>query len=135
MEVNEYVTSEKQVSFFRFQDLRVYGKTIDFVGWINNDMESFPGREQNWLGKKLLESGNNIALYLAEGSARNKQQFIYYLKMARTSLRECVVYLDIAEKTGYIPDIQKAAGIQQLMELTRMLGAMANSINKMTDDD
>ena len=135
MEITEYVKSEKQVSFFRFQDLRVYGKTVDFVEWINSVLESFPGRDQNWLGKKLLESGNCMAVYLAEGSARNKQQFIYYLKMARTSLRECVVYLDIAEKTSYITDKQKAAGIQQLMELTKMLGAMVNSINKLAEDE
>lgn len=135
MEINENDTAEKQVSFFRFQDLRVYGKTIDLIEWISKTLDTFPGQEENWLGKKLLESVQSIAVFIAEGSSRSKPQFIYYLKMAKTSLRECVVYFDIAEKAGYISHQQKATGLQQLMELTKMLGAMATSINRMAEDE
>lgn len=135
MEAVEYDAIERQVSFFRFQDLRVYNKTIDFNEWISQVIANFPGQEENWLAKKLFESGHSISIFIAEGSSRNKQQFIYYLKMARTSLRECVVNIDIAEKNGYISEQQKSLGTQQLMELTKMLGAMATSIQRMADDE
>ncbi|NTW23704.1 MAG: four helix bundle protein, partial [Lentimicrobium sp.] len=49
---------------------------------------------------KFNLSAQAIALNISEGSARNKSQFIYYLKMAKSAVRECVVFTSLATKLG-----------------------------------
>jgi four helix bundle protein len=74
---------ERSTTFFRFEDLRIYHKALEYIGWVysmtkntNNDpfTKSFFDR--------FLQSAQGIALNIAEGSSRNKSQFVYYLKMS-----------------------------------------------------
>lgn len=121
---------ENPVSFFRFEDLRIYAKAVDYVNWLHGISSSFPSDKKETLSDMFVKSAQSIALNIAEGSSRNKAQFVYYLKMAKSSVRECVVYTEIASKLGVINDEQMEYSRNQLMELTKMIGSLVASLQR-----
>lgn len=121
--------SIKNGTFFRFEDLRVYHKALDYIDWVYNTTKFFPA-ENKLLGDRFISCSQAIALYIAEGSARNKSQFVYYLKMAKSAVRECVVITTIAEKQGLLTEIAIGESRNELMEMTKMIGALIGSLQK-----
>ena len=77
-----------------------------------------------------MKAAQAIALNVAEGSARNKAQFVYYLKMAKSSVRECVVFTEVASKLSVMDDEAKEYSRTQLMELTKMIGSLVASLQR-----
>jgi len=124
------IKPDTPVSFFRFEDLRIYAKALDYITWLHNVVNKFPSSDQPSLAHPFLKVSQNIALFLAEGSARNKPQFIYYLKMAKSSVRECVVYTEIAYRLGLMNDENKEYSVNQMMELTKMIGSLVTSLQR-----
>lgn len=121
---------ENEVSFFRFEDLRIYAKALDYINWLHDVVATFPDTAEGTLGEPFMKSAHNIALNLAEGSARNKAQFVYYLKMSKSSVRECVVFTEIASRLTYMSESKKEYSRNQLMELTKMLGSLVASLQR-----
>lgn len=131
---------DKTTTFFRFEDLRVYHKALDYIDWVYKKVSVFSENGHSSLSKRYYDSAQAIALHIAEGSARNKSQFIYYLKMAKSSVRECVVHTSLAEKQKLITTVEQDESRHQLMEMTKMLGALIGSLQRSagivdTDDD
>jgi len=124
------IKPETPVSFFRFEDLRIYAKSLDYITWLHHVVAKFPSHEQPTLAQPFLKVSQSIALFLAEGSARNKPQFIYYLKMAKSSVRECVVYTEIASRLGFMNEEDKDYSVNQMMELTKMIGSLVSSLQR-----
>lgn len=116
-------------TFFRFEDLRVYHKALDYIDWVYNTTKLYP-ENSSVLAERFINSAQAIAFYIAEGSARNKSQFIYYLKMAKSSVRECVVITTLGEKQGLLTDVLIDESRNELMEMTKMLGALIGSLQK-----
>jgi len=121
---------ENNVSFFRFEDLRIYAKALDYIKWVHGVSTLFPTTQDKILGETFLKSAHAIALHIAEGSARNKTQFIYYLKMAKSSVRECVVFTELATGTDSFNDEEREYSRTQLMELTKMIGSLVASLQR-----
>ncbi|MBO7276909.1 MAG: four helix bundle protein [Bacteroidales bacterium] len=124
---------EKQInsnSFFRFEDLRVYHKSLDYVNWLLNQNCQLNGMDADLVYKPLVHSANEVSLNIAEGSSRHKTQLIQFLKDAKAAIRECVVYTAIAYKKGIFTQEQNDASVEVLMEMTKMLGAMIASLQK-----
>lgn len=121
---------ENTVSFFRFEDLRIYAKTLDYITWLYKNLSAIPAPHQLSLEDPFLRSAQSIGLHLAEGSARNKTQFIYYLKMAKSAVRECVVYTEIVAQMNFWDNDQKDYSRNQLMELTKMIGSLISSLQR-----
>lgn len=120
---------ENNVSFFRFEDLRIYAKALDYINWVHTVTSQFTTGNAN-IGDAFVKSAQGIALNIAEGSARNKAQFVYYLKMAKSSVRECVVYTEIASRLGVMNEDDKEYSRNQLMELTKMIGSLVASLQR-----
>ena len=127
---------ERPATFFRFEDLRIYHKALEYIDWVyvmaNNTsgdpfMKSFFDR--------FIISANGIALYIAEGSSRNKSQFIYYLKMSKSSVRECVVLSTIALNRAFITGPEFDDSKNHLMEMTKMIGALIGSLQRSVKPD
>ncbi len=93
-------------------------------------MTSFPADKKDTIADMFVKSAQSIALNIAEGSSRNKAQFVYYLKMAKSSVRECVVYTELATKLGIMTDEQIEYSRNQLMELTKMIGSLVASLQR-----
>lgn len=124
--------ADRTPTFFRFEDLRIYHKAMDYIQWINEATKTIKKQEQDNLVPKFNAAARDIALNIAEGSARNKSQFIYYLKMAKSSIRECLVYTSLTYNMGFFKDDQQDHSRTQLMEMTKMIGALISSLQRGT---
>ncbi len=121
---------EKPISFFRFEDLRVYHKALDYTTWVHQQASLFYERDHGLLAVRFSSAAQNITMNIAEGSARNKNQFIYHLKVAKSLLRDCLVFTSLARQLTYISKESEEYSRNQLMELTKMLGALIGSLQK-----
>lgn len=122
--------ADKIPTFFRFEDLRIYNKALEYIIWVHNTANTFPQETSGGFGNKFVISAQNIALNIAEGSSRNKSQFVYYLKMAKSCVRECVVFTTVCKNLGYLDDDMVENSRLHLMEMTKMLGALIGSLQK-----
>lgn len=122
--------STNSPTFFKFEDLRVYDKSLVYVDWIYNTFSMLPDSYNRELYLKFVSSSQAISFYIAEGSARNKSQFVYYLKLAKSAIRECVVLTTIAEKQTIFGESSVTESRELLMELTKMLGALIGSLQR-----
>jgi four helix bundle protein len=123
--------SATDTTFFRFEDLRIYHKSLDYIDWVmNTTRQTNNGGDMNGILDKFNASAQSIAYHIAEGSARNKSQFIYYLKMAKSAVRECVVITSLLEKQNIINESEVEASRNELMEMTKMIGALIGSLQK-----
>jgi four helix bundle protein len=133
---------ERPTTFFRFEDLRIYHKALEYVDWVYI-VAKHPKDDPFLVSffERFLISANGIALNIAEGSSRNKSQFVYYLKMAKSSVRECVVLSTIAQSRSFITDLEFDDSKNRLMEMTKMIGALIGSLQRsvkpgeLDDDD
>lgn len=123
-------TQEKTPSFFRFEDLRIYVKAVDYSNWLCQNIGNYQNETQKCLIDSFCHSSYDIALNIAEGSSRNKSQFEHYLKISKTAIRECVVFTEMAAGLGLMPDDKKEQSREMLMELTRMVGALIISLQR-----
>ncbi len=123
-------TQERTTTFFRFEDLRIYDKAVNYTTWVFDATNSLKKQDNDYLIPKFNDAARNIALNIAEGSARNKSQFIYYLKMAKSAIRECLVYTTVTFHIKYIDEEQQDQSRMQLMEMTKMIGALISSLQR-----
>ncbi len=117
-------------SFFRFEDLRVYHKSLEYVNWVHQVTRSFPASDSVSLATKFLNASAAIALNIAEGSSRGRSQFVVHLKQSKTAIRECVVFTSLAKMAGYFDDDQEEESREHLQEMTKMVGALIGSLQR-----
>lgn len=122
--------AEREVTFFRFEDLRIYHKSLDYINWMYDACMMYPSDDKTQLIEKWSQSARNITFFLAEGSSRNKTQFIYYLKMAKTAIRECLIFTSIAFNAGNLSKDYEEVSRGYLMEMTKMIGALISSLQR-----
>jgi len=127
---NESEKKEQTGTFFRFEDLRIYHKSLTYINWLQDATILFPENNNSNLAARFNLSARNIALNIAEGSARNKSQFVYYLKMAKSAIRECMVYTTISHNAGLLSDEYEEESRGILMEMTKMIGALISSLQR-----
>jgi four helix bundle protein len=123
-------TTERPFNFFRFEDLRIYHKSLDYVKWVYASVSMFPETDRKKLGSDFIKAATSIAVNIAEGSGRNKSQFIYYLKMAKSSVRECVVLSTIAHQNGFLTIEKEEESRNFLIEISKMVGALIASLQR-----
>jgi len=121
---------ERSGTFFRFEDLRIYHKALDYVSWLQDVTMLFPDTDKTQLAIRFNDAARNIALFIAEGSARNKTQFIYYLRMAKSSIRQCMVYTTLSYGLNLMSEAYEDESRNQLMEMTKMIGALISSLQR-----
>ncbi|RLD80413.1 MAG: hypothetical protein DRJ15_07080 [Bacteroidetes bacterium] len=122
--------NDRNTTFFRFEDLRIYHKALNYTKWVNEVSREIAETENSGLLDRFNTSSHNIVLNIAEGSARNKSQFIYYLKMAKSAVRECLVFTSILHKLELFSDEEEDESRNQLMEMTKMIGALISSLQR-----
>ncbi len=123
-------------TFFRFEDLRIYHKSLEYIDWVYK-MTLIAGTDPyvKHFFERFLTSANGISLNIAEGSSRNKSQFVYYLKMAKSSVRECVVLASVARSQNFITESAYDDSKNHLMEMTKMIGALIGSLQRSVKPD
>ncbi len=121
---------DKIPSFFRFEDLCVYGKAVDYNRWLIKALGSANTESEKCLCDSFVNSAIDIAVNIVEGSSRSKSQFEHYLKIAKSAIRECVIYTALANGIGLMSDEDSERSRELLMELTRMIGALIISLQR-----
>ncbi len=116
--------------FFRFEDLRIYNKALDYAIWMQHNFNDIQNIKNDSFINRFNSIARQIPIHIAEGSAFSKVQFIEQLKYAKSAVRECLVLTTIAEKCSYFSKNQEADSRNQLMEMTKMLGALITSLQK-----
>ena len=121
-------------SFFRFEDLRLYHKSIEYNNWVQNNVSYFSEDVKLTLVVPFVRASQAIIMGIAEGSSRHRLNFAYFLNLSKTSIRECVVYTSIAKELGYFTQEQEEESRKHLMEMTKMTGALIVSLSR-TDEE
>jgi four helix bundle protein len=122
---------ERPLTFFRFEDLRIYHKSLDYINWVYDTAKI--AKDDPLIKsyfERFLTSAHSITVNIAEGSSRNKSQFVYYLKMAKSSVRECVVLSTVGLSRQFVSKEAFDDSKQQLMEMTKMIGALIGSLQR-----
>lgn len=116
---------------FRFQELEVWQKSIDFADVIYELTTQFPDDERFGLRNQLRRAAVSISSNIAEGNGRASQlEYIRFIEIAYASLMEVISQLHIAEKRKYINQKQ----LEQMMDsgehIARMLSGLRNHLKQ-----
>ena len=109
---------------FKFEDLQVYQKAIDFGEFVNDQIEQFPKHEIYKLSSQFIRAADSIAFNIAEGSGSTDVNFNRYLKMAWDSSHECVAASTKARLRGYITFEIDEENRKRLTELAKMISSL-----------
>ena len=113
---------------FKFEELTVYQKAIDFVNVVYTLTKKFPSDEAFALTSQLRRAAISISLNIAEGSARSKKDFGRFIDMARGSGFECVTILKISVKQNYINQSEFNNFENDLVEISKMLSGLKRKL-------
>ena len=109
---------------FKFEDLKVYNKSLDFVDVVYKISENFPDSERFGLKSQFTRAAISISLNIAEGSSDTDKQFNRFLQMALDSVNECVVCSTIAKRQNYITFETDNDLREKLVELSKMITSL-----------
>ncbi|MCQ2301918.1 MAG: four helix bundle protein [Bacteroidales bacterium] len=124
--------NNKPTTFFKFENLRIYFKAIDFADAIIALASNYNDNNQTvqHFFNKFVDNALCIVSSITDGSTGNKTQFINELQNTKKFIRSCVIYNTLALKREYIDETQEADIRNELMELTKMVGALISSLQK-----
>jgi four helix bundle protein len=115
---------------FRFEDLQVYQKSLDFVDLAYGVSKKFPTTEMYNLTSQFKRAAVSISLNIAEGAGDTNPQFNRFLQIASDSIKECVVCLTIANRRKYISEDENLANRRKLAELSKMISSLQKYLRK-----
>ena len=122
---------------FKFEDLKVYQKALNFIDSTYTLTNSFPKSENYGLSSQYRRASTSIALNIAEDSGDTNAQFNRFLNIASGSIKECVVCSTIAKRLNYINKEEDSSSRTQLEELSKMTSRLQKylkSNDKNTND-
>ncbi|MEN8776213.1 MAG: four helix bundle protein [Polaribacter sp.] len=118
---------------FKFEDLKVYQKSLDFVDTVYNTTKQFPSEENYRLTSQFIRAATSISLNIAEGSGDTNPQFSRFLKISLGSIKECVVCVTIANNQNFITENESLILREKLAELSKMITALLKYLNQTKD--
>ena len=113
---------------FDFEKLDVYQEALGFADSVYGLTAKFPRDEVYGLTGQLRRAAVSVAVNIAEGSGRSKKEFAHYLRMARTSVWECVPLLTVARRQGYLRQDGFEGYYSRCESLSKMLSKLINSL-------
>ena len=113
---------------FRFEDLLVYQKSLDYIDFVHTITPTFPHFEQRELASQFRRASSSISLNIGEGEGGTTKEYLSFLRIARRSTRECVVCTTVAYRRKYIPEPTMLESRRRAIEISKMLSGLINSI-------
>ena len=120
----------KTNNFFKFEGLRIYHKSVDFTNAILSLSNTVQTDAQRPLINQFINPAGLITSNIIEGASRPKSEFIDYLQNAKTNIGRCVMLCTLASQQHLIDETQENDIRNELMELTKMIGALIISFQK-----
>jgi four helix bundle protein len=115
---------------FKFEELLVYQKAMQFGELVHIQVKNFPNQERFELTSQFKRASDSIALNIAEGSGGTDKQFHNYLGNAWHSAHECVSCSSKAHLRNYISEEINELNREVLTEITKMISSLRNIISK-----
>ncbi|MFD2562797.1 four helix bundle protein [Aquimarina rubra] len=114
---------------FKFENLTVYNKAMEFGEIVNTLTKKFPKEERFELSSQFRRAADSIALNIAEGSGGTDSQFYNYLGNAWHSVHECVFCSSKARMRRYVTLEEDEENRRILTELSKMITTLRNRIS------
>lgn len=115
---------------FKFEDLQVYQKAMDFGEVANELALQFPKHELYALSSQFRRAADSIALNISEGYPGSDAQFVKHLNHAIYSANECVSCSTKARRRNYIDFERDEENRKYLSELTKMMSSLRRKIKE-----
>ncbi|WP_423820241.1 four helix bundle protein [Salinimicrobium sp. TIG7-5_MAKvit] len=115
---------------FKFEDLKVYQKSLDFIDGVYKITLQFPQEELYGLTSQFRRASTSIALNIAEGSGSTDKDFNKYLRTAFNSLKECVVCSTLAFRLKFINKEVYDNLRKELAEISKMIAGLRKYLNQ-----
>ncbi len=113
---------------FKFEDLKIYQKAMDFGEVVNELVKDFPKHELYALSSQFRRASDSIALNIAEGYPGSDAQFVKHINYAIYSANECVSCSSKAKRRLYISFRQDEENRKLIAELTKMMSSLRKKI-------
>ena len=114
---------------FRFEELKVYQKSLDYIDYSLTLTRVFPAFEQFELCSQFRRVANSISLNIGDGEGGTPKEFANFLRISRRSMRECLVCTTLAHRRKYITDQQNRKSRGDLTEMSKMISGLNKSLN------
>ena len=114
---------------FKFENLTVYDKAMEFGEVVNTLTKKFPKEERFELSSQFKRAADSIALNIAEGSSGSDAQFHNYLGNAWHSAHEYVACSSKARIREYITFKEDEKNRRLITELSKMTTTLRNRIS------
>ncbi|MDO6596094.1 four helix bundle protein [Oceanihabitans sp. 2_MG-2023] len=115
---------------FKFEDLGIYTKAMEFGEFVSKLIKNFPKEERFELTSQFKRAADSIALNIAEGSSGTDKQFYNYLGNAWHSAHECVSCSSKAQMRNYISAEEDEENRKLITELSKMITSLRTKISK-----
>lgn len=116
------------MAFFRFQDLRVYHKILEFARSAESLASAAASNGGGNVFSELSGAALGAAMKIAEGASMPREVFVQQVRSSKTHIRECVVLLDFAFKKNQVSEANYNRLLNELEEITKMTGALITSL-------
>ena len=113
---------------FKFEDLKVYQKAMDFGELIDGLVKKFPNHELYALSSQFRRAADSIALNIAEGYPGSDAQFVKHLNHAIYRANECVSCSTKSRRRHYINFEEDEENRKLISELTKMMSSLRKRI-------
>ena len=117
-------------SFFDFESLELYKKSLDFTDFVYDLIIRFPKEERFGLGSQLNRAATSISLNIAEGYGESIPLSLRYLRIVRGSIRECLACSTIAFRRNYIDEQKYMESRTYLTELSKLAAGYKKFLNR-----
>lgn len=113
----------------RYQDLKVWQKSMDLVEKVYSITNQLPSKEQFGLTSQINRSAVSIPSNIAEGAGRNSpREFNQFLGIASGSLFELETQLIIVKRVGYLSDDSVRSSIELIGEIHKMIYGLKRNL-------
>ena len=114
---------------FKFENLTVYDRAMEFGETVNNLTKKFPNEERFELASQFKRAADSIALHIAEGSSGTDKQFYNYLENAWHSAHGCIACSSKAKMREYITFQEDEENRRIITEISKMITTLRNRIS------
>jgi len=119
-----------EIMAFKFENLTVWQKSLDYTASIHNLTLTFPKDELFILTSQIKRAADSINLNIAEGSTgQSDAEFSKFLGYAIRSGIEVVSCLYVGKKRSLINETDFSRLYAEAEDIIRMTQALRNSIN------
>jgi four helix bundle protein len=111
-----------------FRDLVVWQRAIQFACEVYRLTKPFPSDERFGLTSQIRRAAVSVSSNIAEGHARQGNEFVHFLSIARGSLAEVESQLLLAVELGFLNSDDIIQAIEMATEIRRMAASLASKL-------